>query len=49
MNETESIVFYAFVSKENVSILFDLMKEFNDKQGSISHVHLAVFSVEQYN
>ena len=25
MNEIESIVFYAFVSKENVSILFDLM------------------------
>ena len=49
MNEIESIVFYAFVSKENVSILFDLMKEFNDKQESISHVHLAVFSVEQYN
>ena len=49
MNEIESIVFYAFVSKENVSILFDLMKEFNDKQESISHVHLAVFSVELYN
>ena len=49
MNEIESIVFYAFVSKENVSMLFDLMKEFNDKQESISHVHLAVFSVELYN
>lgn len=49
MNETESIVFYAFVSKENVSILFDLMKEFNDKQESISHVHLAVLTIDQYN
>jgi len=49
INETESVVFYAFVSKEYISILFDLMKEFNDMQDSISHVHLAVFSVELYN
>ena len=49
MNEIESIVFYAFVSKENVSILFDLVNKFNTHQESTSQVHLAVLAVELYN
>ena len=49
MNETESIVFYAFIPKENVAVLFDLMDKFNTSQESVSHVHLAVFAVEKYN
>ena len=49
MNETESIVFYAYVLKENVTILFDLVGKFNIHQESTSQVHLAVLAVEQYN
>ena len=49
MNETESIVFYAYVLKENVTILFDLVNKFNTNQESTSQVHLAVLAVEQYN
>ena len=49
MNETESIVFYAYVLKENVTILFDLVGKFNIHHESTSQVHLAVLAVEQYN
>ena len=49
MNETESIVFYAYVLKENVTILFDLVNKFNTHQEATSQVHLAVLAVEQYN
>ncbi|EAZ96170.1 hypothetical protein FBBAL38_02085 [Flavobacteria bacterium BAL38] len=49
MNETESVVFYAFVLQQNLDILFDEVKEFNNKQDSVSHVHLAVLGVEKYN
>ena len=49
MNETESIVFYAYVLKENVTILFDLVNKFNTNQESTSQVHLAVLAVELYN
>lgn len=49
MNETESVVFYAFVEKQNIDELFVLVDEFNAKQESVSHVHVAVFGVERYN
>ena len=49
MNETESVVFYAFVLQQNLDILFDEVKAFNNKQDSVSHVHLAVLGVEKYN
>ena len=32
MNETESIVFFAFVEKQNIDTLFDLVAKFNSKQ-----------------
>ena len=32
MNQTESILFYAFVKKENVDQLFELVKIFNNHQ-----------------
>ena len=49
MNETESVVFYAFVEKQNVDSLFVLVDDFNAKQQSISHIHLAVLQLERYN
>jgi nitrogen regulatory protein PII len=49
MNETNSILFYAFVNKENVDLLFDLVKDFNNKQETASHIHVASVSIEKSN
>jgi len=49
MNEIDSIVFYAFVEKQNVDLLCGIVGEFNGKQNSASKVHAAVFSVERFN
>ena len=49
MNETDSVVFYAFILQQNLDILFDELTQFNKNQETISKVHLAVFSVEKYN
>jgi len=49
MHVTESIVFFAFVKKENVERLFEGINEFNSKQETLSNIHLAVVNVEQSN
>jgi nitrogen regulatory protein PII len=49
MNETDSVVFYAFILQQNLESLFDEVKAFNNNQDSVSHVHLAVLGVEKYN
>jgi nitrogen regulatory protein PII len=49
MNHTESIVFYAFVKKENVELLFNLINNFNDKQKTASKIHVAVLNIEKSN
>jgi nitrogen regulatory protein PII len=49
MNETDSVVFYAFILQQNLDALFDEVTEFNKKLESVSIVHLAVLSVEKYN
>lgn len=49
MNETESVVFYAFVQKENIDNLFEQVEAFNAKQKTVSHVHIAVFGIERNN
>jgi len=49
MNEGEAILFYAFVKKENVDLVFDKVAVFNDQQESSSSIHLAVTNIEQSN
>lgn len=49
MNQTESILFYAFVKKENVDMLFELINDFNSKQKTLSHIHVAVLNIEKSN
>ena len=49
MNETDSVVFYAFILQQNLDTLFDEITQFNKNQDTISKVHLAVLSVEKYN
>jgi nitrogen regulatory protein PII len=47
LNETESILFYAFIKKDNVDKLFDLVTEFNEKQETLSKIHVAVLNIEK--
>ena len=49
MNETDSILFYAFTAKEKVDALFELVAEFNKEQQSLSHIHIAVLNIEKSN
>ena len=46
-NENESIMFYAFVEKEKVNSIGEAISEFNAKQETLSHIHLAVLNIEQ--
>ena len=47
MNEGEAIVFYAFVKKENVDLVFNRVYEFNDTQKTLSTIHVAVLNIEK--
>lgn len=47
MNEGEAILFYAFVKKENVDMVFDMVTAFNEKEASLSSVHVAVINIER--
>ena len=49
LHETESILFYAFVKKENIDPLFDLVNDFNANQESQSNIHIAVLNIEKSN
>lgn len=49
LQENESVLFYAFVQKEKVAVLFELVNGFNAKQETVSHIHLAVLGVEKSN
>ena len=47
MNEGEAVLFYAFVKKENVDLVFDMVNTFNDKQETLSAIHVAVLNIER--
>lgn len=47
MNEGEAVLFYAFVKKDNVDLVFDLVNEFNQKQETLSTIHVAVVNIER--
>lgn len=49
MNQTESIVFFAFVKEEKVDMLFELINDFNKNQETMSHIHVALLSIEKSN
>ena len=49
MNQTQSILFYAFVKKENVDKLFELIEDFNKQQKTMSKIHLAILNIEKSN
>ena len=47
MQETESILFYAFVQEEKVDFLFGLVEKFNSEQKTKSNIHIAVLNIER--
>ncbi len=47
MNEGESIFFYSFVQNEQVDKVFELVTKFNNKQKSMSTIHVAVLNIEK--
>ena len=49
MNENESIMFYAFVEKENVDMVCSAITEFNAKPETLSHIHFAILNIEKSN
>lgn len=49
MHKSESILFYAFVKKENVATFFDSINVFNAQQETLSHIHVAVLAIEKSN
>ena len=49
INETDSVVFYAFILQHHLDALIETINTFNKNQEFVSKVHLAVLSVEKYN
>lgn len=49
MNEGEAIFFYAFVKKENVDSVFEMVEAFNKKQESLSTIHVAEIKLDRTN
>jgi nitrogen regulatory protein PII len=47
MQETESVLFYAFVKKDKVDALFELIGAFNKEQVTQSNIHIAVLNIER--
>ncbi len=47
MNEGEAVLFYAFAKKDNVDLVFNLVKEFNQKQETLSTIHVVVVNIER--
>ena len=47
MNEGEAVLFYAFVQKENVDLVFEMVTQFNEKQETLSTIHVAVVNIER--
>jgi hypothetical protein len=49
MNESQSIIFFAFVPKEKSDKLFNSVKKFNDEQRTSSKVHIVLMNLEKSN
>jgi nitrogen regulatory protein PII len=49
MSLNESMLYYAFLKKENVDSFFALVNEFNKKQETVSNIHIAVLNIEKHN
>jgi hypothetical protein len=49
IQETESVLFYAFIKKDKVDALFELVGVFNKEQVTKSNIHITVLNIEKSN
>lgn len=49
LNETDSIMFYAFVAKKNADTLLNNVTQFNEQQKTLSKVHVVILDIEKSN
>jgi nitrogen regulatory protein PII len=49
LQETESVIFYAFVPKERTESVCDAVAAFNSEQETMTHMHVAVLAIEKTN
>lgn len=49
MNETDSVLFYAFVNLKDIDSLFANIEAFNEQQETISKIHLVSLAIEKNN
>jgi hypothetical protein len=49
MNETDSILFYAFVKNVNGDLFFDQVSIFNSRLKTQSRIHVAILNIEKSN
>lgn len=49
MDESQSIIFFAFVKKGNIDDFFAKADEFNSKQKTLSKIHVVVLNIEKSN
>lgn len=48
MNENESRLFYAFTPTENADWVCKSVNKFNEKQETLSHIHVAILTIEKF-
>jgi nitrogen regulatory protein PII len=46
-NEFDSLLFTVFIDKDCVDNIYNQVIEFNDKQKSLSHIHVATLQIEK--
>jgi len=49
MNETDSVLFYAFVNRKDIDLLFANIEAFNKQQEAISKIHVVSLAIEKNN
>jgi hypothetical protein len=49
LNETQSVLFYAFTATEKLDVFCQFVNEFNTIQESQSNIHVAVLNIEKTN
>ncbi|WP_339702745.1 hypothetical protein [Algoriphagus aquimarinus] len=47
MNESESILFFIFIRKEELDVLFEKFIKFNEESDSVSKIHISVLGIEK--
>jgi hypothetical protein len=49
MNESESVLFYAFTLEENIINVLERIRVFNDSLETMSKIHVAIINIENSN